>query len=106
LITPRNIFADDKYAPTESMAAPTPVLFSIPDDLDDKRENGPRRISPTAFGSMQQLLPRTLKSSEYDSFPTLVSPPPNEGSTHYREVPENGPSLPILVEAASRVLDM
>jgi hypothetical protein len=109
MVTPRSFLSDEQHSSTSSMLSPQPMLFSIPDDLEDAYTRGPRRISPhshlSAAGMTHHLAPRTPSASEfYHNYPSLVSPPPNEASIHYRDVPDNGPSLPILVEAASRVL--
>jgi hypothetical protein len=73
------------------------VMMPIPDDLDDK----PSRISPsdslwsTPFPSRSNRLGRQGLA--------LVSPPPGD-CREYHEGNDNGPSLPMLVEAACRAM--
>lgn len=124
LVTPRATNLSEgtyeSFPSSYMFSSPQPMLRPIPDDIDDK-SSGPRRISPPlhvtsteltphhSYPTQQpyhqlphhHLAPRTPKTQSSYPLPSLVSPPPNE---YQREVPANGPSLPMLVEVACRVL--
>lgn len=72
------------------------VMLPIPDDFDDK----PRRISPS---DSLWSTPFTPTSRLPRNGLALVSPPPGD-SYEYHEANDNGPSLPMLVEAACRAM--
>ncbi|GAX14781.1 hypothetical protein FisN_25Lh024 [Fistulifera solaris] len=73
------------------------VMMPIPDDLDDK----PSRISPSN-SLWSTPLPSTSNRLGRQGL-ALVSPPPGD-CREYHEGNENGPSLPMLVEAACRAM--
>ena len=100
LITPRMNSND-----TSSVETPaTKYLLPIPDDFNDMT---PSRISPQpnspAFGTTTSsyITPQTPKTDIFNAAAVLVSPPLKE-STDYHDVPDNSPSLPMLVEVACR----
>ena len=81
----------------------TKFLLPIPDDFNDST---PSRISPQpnspAFGSATaHFTPQTPKSDVFNAAAALVSPNLKEPA-EYHDVPENSPSLPMLVEVACR----
>lgn len=89
LITPKALFAEPS---ADGACSPKPMLQPIPDNLDDRVV---RRISPL-------FEPRTPKPTS-SQLPSLVSP--SYASNEYSDVPANGPSLPMLVEAACRAME-
>jgi hypothetical protein len=118
-VTPRNVFASD-----DSMRTPSPkVLLPIPDDFDDTTDK-PRRISPQpsshGFMSSSDMSPFAPRTAMKRSSPTLsedggtttnvkrrlplISPLASHDARKFHEVPENGPSLPMLVEVACRAM--
>jgi len=104
IVTPQprssSLFKRNQLKPKNS------VIMPIPDDFDDKNATTPRRISPQPGSSASQAFftPHTpMKSSHRSDGLALVSPPPRDSQDYY-EVPENGPSLPVLVEVACRAM--
>jgi hypothetical protein len=108
LITPREQIISS--TPSQDYSSSRRVLRPIPDDLE---ERGPRRISPqpnspeliSGGSGTASAFPFTLQTPKVKDIWTsatsaLVSPPLKESS--YHEVPDNGPSLPMLVEVACR----
>lgn len=77
------------------------LMMPIAEDFDESAASlAPRRISPQpgslfATNSKPQAPKRSSKG-------VIISPPPSQ--VNYHEVPENSPSLPMLVEAACRVM--
>jgi hypothetical protein len=118
-VTPRN--ADSSGDSVES-ASSSKVLPSIPDDFGEGSSNS-RRVSPppsqldfvsTDRDDVRPLVPRSegkrgLPIEEGTPDPEsskrrlpLISP--LAGQETFRDVPENGPSLPMLVEVACRAM--
>ena len=94
VVTPRNLFSSAPRQPNVNS-----MLLTIPDDFDKPRRISPQPGSPALGTSSAFFTPRTPTLRTKDV--PLISPPVNEV---YREVPVNGPSLPLLVEAACREL--
>jgi hypothetical protein len=128
LITPREqIISTSAATPPRdtdySLSSRRNILRPIPDDLEE-RERGPHRISPQpnspellssssngGGGSSSEgtanvsAFPFTLQTPKVKDLwasatSALVSPPLKEPV--YHDVPDNGPSLPMLVEVACR----
>jgi hypothetical protein len=119
-ITPRGLFNEEVDNKATRLPSASSVLLPIPDDLDDKapRDPVPRRISPqpsspeliAGAGELTGSAPPVTPGFRTPPRPApggkrlpLISPPVNEGQ--YHDVPENGPSLPLLVEAACRAME-
>jgi hypothetical protein len=128
LITPREQIISTIATPTRNKDYSLPsarrnILRPIPDDLEEQQQQqrGPRRISPqpnspelisssgggcsddaTARASAFPFTLQTPKVKDLWASATsaLVSPPLKEPA--YHDVPDNGPSLPMLVEVACR----
>jgi hypothetical protein len=100
IITPRALFSGT----THGFGTPQ----SIPDNLDDS----PRRISPTQAPSpefserkaiLSPLTPVGTITHDLDNSPSMVTPPFSQESV-YDIADECGPSLPLLVAVACRVM--
>lgn len=94
--------ARELFPASKSKVDPS-VMMPIPDDFDEKASSlPPRRISPqpgSLFATTTKSTPQAPKRNRKGA---IISPPPSH--VNYHEVPENGPSLPMLVEAACHVM--
>jgi len=122
LVTPRARMSDgSRESSSGSAASPQPMLLPIPDNFDERQSNhratSPRRISPQPHVTYSSELsctgthfaasvPYTPNPAKYNSSPSLISPPINDAPAEYyhRKTSKDGPSLPMLVEAACRVM--
>lgn len=102
LVTPKT--SGDSDSEVASNPVVTPCMLQLPDSFTE----GPRRISPQPGSpKFPHLQPRSSLPSQTSLPPCLVSPP--AGNNHsdeeiYREAGSSSPSLPLLVEAACRVM--
>lgn len=118
-VTPRDLFGC-----TDSSSS-SKVLLPMPEDLDEKTDK-PRRISPqpspqsmvspSVSSDVYALAPRSTKRSSptinarnntYTNVKrrvSLISPLARQETRKCHDVPDNGPFLPMLVEAACRAM--
>ena len=108
IVTPPRVLFSPRREETHSTQTAHSVIMPIPEDFDEPLHKPPRRISPQpgspTFESSSLFTPQTPNKSHLAQGLPLISPPPNENQ-EYQEVPENGPSLPVLVEVACRAME-
>ena len=106
IVTPRTVSqgSQARGGPPTTTSAPK-TLFSIPDDFGSEKQS--RRVSPSLPMKRGTPPPAATEVPEAKRrLLPLISPPGNNNNSEYHEVAEDGPSLPMLVEAACRAMNV